>query len=991
MKSCFVKVVLLMLIPILLCDTSFADDADTNYACDVTPTARSAASGNWNDPNVWDTGKVPDKGDWVLVNAGHTLTISNAIDLDNGGICNKGVMQTSANILDSPATRIEIQATAVQNSGEISGQNGKDGVCGWTSYCEKYNICDLATYNKQSKLLPNKLPIPPIVRFGWFRFRFFNLDWRFKRKNIPLNQHATSGSSIQIHSNCFVNDAVGKILSGNGGNDVQTCRDRAWSQAGSGGNIEIISPAFINEGNIESGRGGYAQSYHTTSKGGNGGNLFVLSDVSSSNASTSLRSRSSRSKRDGNTTPTCGNCASDSYTSDSRNSGCCTAGDGGNAQTQAGLGSSGKGGDISLFLQELGGKVSGKSGSTFSWDPTEIKASSCLQIQNFDAVQIFTDLGGKIDLTQLQSGAISAKVITIITKALNGQGGTIDLRGLASEIFKADEKIELFVEQLLLDKGINLKDLMNSPDLVVSPGKTVNQVLWSGEHLITGKAGTLVSIPLTLINIASSTDTYTLSIKDSAGWNLGTFPSDITLEGFKAAKLTLDVVIPEEADKNDVITITAVSKKDPAISATIEIKISIPGVDEDDDNSRPGVFKVDDTGIVKIDWLYDGGKYQGEFGIFNIAGMDNLPPGSPEFIAEAVKRVLSNSDQGYVVFSDLSEGARFSGLLGGEIRDWNAGPYKGVKSFAMNPGDQFATVLVPNSTFAALAQNPATEDLSKRPLFSIVSQTAVHGMYIGQMADINGMGKAYAYEDKDAAISDWDFNDLIVQITGASTVLPAIDELKADPDNEQRSRSRRDTDWRTSDLGSLILAHVESPAPNADTISMTVTLNAPATLLVYDPTGKVIGKEGGYIAGADFELKADGTQTITLPNPTGSYRVSVQGAAQAQSSLIVKKMYHGGVELSSNQIALNIAPHQILTTTIAASDTKPPSIAPVNAAMSYDFNGDGVTDNEDVSMLVKHWNSCRGQQKYDVFFDVNDDGCITVADIMTVLNAKTVK
>jgi len=425
-------------------------------------------------------------------------------------------------------------------------------------------------------------------------------------------------------------------------------------------------------------------------------------------------------------------------------------------------------------------------------------------------------------------------------------------------------------------------------------------------------------------------------------------------------------------------------------SITFEVKddnVDVSIKEKGQYNFTSGVFTVDDTGIVKIDWLYDGGKYQGEFGIFNLAGMESLTPGSPEFIAEAVKRVLSNSDQGYLVFSDLSEGSRFSGILGNEIKDWNAGPYKGLKSFTMKPGSQFATVLVPNSTFASLAQNPATEDTNKRPLFSLVSSDHGYGTHIGQMADINGMGKAYSYEDKDAATSDKDFNDLIIQITGATGELPTIDSLK----EKRSSREKREYgDWRDSDFGKLILAHVESPPATEDRLSMTVTLNAPATLLVYDPTGKVIGKEGGYVAGADFELKADGTQSITLPISAGNYRVAVQGAATAHSTLTVMT-YQGSAEISSDQISLDIAPHQILTTSISASDTQPPSIAPVNAAMSYDFNGDGVTDNEDVSMLVKHWNSCRGQQKYDAFFDVNDDGCITVADIMTVLNAKTVK
>jgi len=102
------------------------------------------------------------------------------------------------------------------------------------------------------------------------------------------------------------------------------------------------------------------------------------------------------------------------------------------------------------------------------------------------------------------------------------------------------------------------------------------------------------------------------------------------------------------------------------------------------------------------------------------------------------------------------------------------------------------------------------------------------------------------------------------------------------------------------------------------------------------------------------------------------------------------KTYQGGAEISSSEIPVNITPRQILTTTISAA-VQPPTIGSLNSAESYDFNGDGMTDNTDVAMLVKHWNSCKGQQKYDAFFDVNDDGCITVADIMMVLNAKTVK
>jgi len=371
---------------------------------------------------------------------------------------------------------------------------------------------------------------------------------------------------------------------------------------------------------------------------------------------------------------------------------------------------------------------------------------------------------------------------------------------------------------------------------------------------------------------------------------------------------------------------------------------------------------------VNIDWLYDGGRYQGQFGIFSLDGMGQFTPGSPEFITEVTNRVLSNTEKGYLVFSDLEEGARFSGILGNEIKDWNGGDYKGVKSFAMKPGSCFATVLIPNSTFASLAQNPATTDTNKRPLFSLVSSNPAYGMYMGQMADVNGMGKAYSYEDKDAAASDKDYNDLIVMITGATADLPSIDDLKS-----QRREKRDYGDWRDSAFGQMIMAHVGS-APLTDPI--TVTLKGSATLLVYDAQGGVIGKSGGTMAGANFAMTAD-SQTVTLPD-TGSYRIAVQGV-KAETCLLSVKDAQGNLK----EIQIDTTMHQIFATTTALE-------APT-ASAGYDFNGDGVTDDADVSMLMKHWNSCKGQQKYDPFFDVNDDGCITVADIMMVLNAKTVK
>ncbi|MDY7016213.1 MAG: hypothetical protein SVX43_21970, partial [Cyanobacteriota bacterium] len=72
-----------------------------------------------------------------------------------------------------------------------------------------------------------------------------------------------------------------------------------------------------------------------------------------------------------------------------------------------------------------------------------------------------------------------------------------------------------------------------------------------------------------------------------------------------------------------------------------------------------GVFTVGDSGEVGIDFLFDGGKYQGELAIFSLEGMDDFDFNDPEdfraFMQEASERALSDSEMGRVVISDKLE------------------------------------------------------------------------------------------------------------------------------------------------------------------------------------------------------------------------------------------------------------------------------------------------------------------------------------------------
>ncbi len=184
---------------------------------------------------------------------------------------------------------------------------------------------------------------------------------------------------------------------------------------------------------------------------------------------------------------------------------------------------------------------------------------------------------------------------------LNGQGGTLDLRGLTERVFDADTQLKIYADEILADEGINLEDILGSI-FTVSPGMTLSRVAISSEEQFIGDPGTKITVPVNIINLSNNTETYTLSVKDSAGWNIGTLPATVTLEKYKSEKLNLDVNLLSESGKTDLITITATSQSDPGVKGIANITVSVTGEDESENDTTPpadsdndGVYDEDDA------------------------------------------------------------------------------------------------------------------------------------------------------------------------------------------------------------------------------------------------------------------------------------------------------------------------------------------------------------------------------------------------------------
>lgn len=104
-----------------------------------------------------------------------------------------------------------------------------------------------------------------------------------------------------------------------------------------------------------------------------------------------------------------------------------------------------------------------------------------------------------------------------------------------------------------------------------------------------------------------------------------------------------------------------------------------------------GIFQVNSSGIVNIDFLDDRSKCQGELAIFSLQEMEHLEIDSQEFMIEATNRALSNSKLGYVLTQEYLDLPK--------------------QSFLMQAGDRFAIMLICHGTILDIAANPKVENV----------------------------------------------------------------------------------------------------------------------------------------------------------------------------------------------------------------------------------------------------------------------------------------
>lgn len=456
------------------------------------PTISTVKSGKWTDPTVWSIGRVPNKGDNVLIAKGHEITVDTPINVEKKEV-------------------FDVIGGAVCNAGTLKTENGQFRNCA---------------------------------------------------------QPSTPAKNIDISAMYLVNYATGIIKAGNGGSapsgaglpcPSERCGEGQNAIAGDGGSVFANATAIINEGLVVAGNGGHAGAAHAIATAGNGGSVDFGARDSKNSSSMPLES-----------------------------------GDGGNIcapitwwQDRYGRSSTGQAGSIFVSpISNLKGKwdgSKGQAGKEIYYDPIYLKPSADFSMVGFDKAEIYTDEGGEIDFTQLQPGAISNKVVRISTKSLNGQGGVLNLTGIRGKVITATERVEIYADQIKLDTGVNIRDLIDAPNVVIEAGKVPYFVTIAASSLTIGQPGATVNIPVSIHNIGPKVDTFTFKVTDEHGWLLGTL-ADVTVSGYETKVVNLDVTLPTTRGAYNVVQVVGTSTTYPANQRIVKIGVEVnAGVDSDGD------------------------------------------------------------------------------------------------------------------------------------------------------------------------------------------------------------------------------------------------------------------------------------------------------------------------------------------------------------------------------------------------------------------------
>ncbi|HEW97562.1 MAG: hypothetical protein DRR16_28020 [Candidatus Parabeggiatoa sp. nov. 3] len=216
-------------------------------------------------------------------------------------------------------------------------------------------------------------------------------------------------------------------------------------------------------------------------------------------------------------------------------------------------------------------------------------------------------------MSELSEGAMNPEgAITIKV----GKGGIVELPPASrGKVFKTP-KIEVFADKIRQDgktltpeeAEVALLAISEATDIAIAPSKPTYAAGFSYKDHVVDEPNTIVPVKLTLLNVAPEDDVYTITVTDTAGWEMDGLPETVTVKSQRRSDLEMNVTLPATRGEETIITITAQSQSDPEMEIEAEIRLGV--IEEelitprtDDDEKADLTIVIENTDIMAGDIL----------------------------------------------------------------------------------------------------------------------------------------------------------------------------------------------------------------------------------------------------------------------------------------------------------------------------------------------------------------------------------------------------
>jgi hypothetical protein len=254
---------------------------------------------------------------------------------------------------------------------------------------------------------------------------------------------------------------------------------------------------------------------------------------------------------------------------------------------------------MNVTLPETGGVTDVISVNAMSQHDPEANATVSVQVAvNQEAQQatldegilnlpgIDTDVdGGDVTISSSEASGIDlsnvggSKVVSAtgkVTLAVS-ENGVIDLRGNNSAILETTGEVIIYGDpaNILLDPGVELKDIIKASNIVILPSKPSHDAALTGPSNLSKPVNAIVPLRFMLANTGMAADVYTITVTDSANWRMTSLPPSKRIKGLDNVDLLMNVTLPDTVGETNVITVTATSQAEPSLVVTAKVNLTV--------------------------------------------------------------------------------------------------------------------------------------------------------------------------------------------------------------------------------------------------------------------------------------------------------------------------------------------------------------------------------------------------------------------------------